>query len=298
MSARRRILRAVLALPIVAAAVYGILALSAQPAPDHPFFAAEKPGVQVIAHRGGAGLRPESTLAAFAHAVEIGVDVLDTDVRRTADGAIVCIHDATVDRTTGGSGRVASFRLDELQRLDAGYRWSDDGGRTFPFRGKGIRVPSLEEVFGRFPAMRFVIEMKDADTSFAQSLCALIRRSGMTAKALIASFGAQSLLDFRSACPEVATSLGGAEARMFFAVQRLRLSAAYSPPAAAAQIPYRLGETAVATQGFVEAAHRRNLKVHVWTVNDEQQMRQLLQLGVDGMITDRPDRLLDVRRPR
>ncbi len=293
---RKKWLIVLLSLILTSAVAFGMAALLSRPAPDHPYFAAENPRTQVIAHRGGAGLRPENTLAAFEHAVEIGTDMIEMDVQGTADGAIVSIHDPTVDRTTDGKGRVDSFPLSELRKLDAGYNWSDDGGWTFPFRGKGIRVPTLDEVFTRFPATRMIVEMKHVGPAFAQSLCALIRRFGMTGKVLVASMNEDALIAFRGACPEVATSMSGREARVFSGLHLLNLAAAYSAPAPALQIPDRLGDNIIATRGLVEAAQRRNLKVHVWTINDEARMRQLIRIGVDGIITDRPDRLLELLR--
>ncbi len=293
---RNKWVLAPLALITVGAAVYGALTLTGRPAPNHAFFAADKPGVQVSAHRGGGGLRPENTLAAFMHAPEIGADILEMDVRGTADGAIVCLHDATVDRTTDGAGRVDVLRLSDLQKLDAGYRWSGDGGRTFPFRGQGIRVPTLEEVFARLPQARMNVEIKPAEPAFARSLCSLIRRLGKTEKVLIASMHNEALSAFRDACPEVATSMGPREVRIFVAAKFVHLTSAYSPAAVAMQIPYGAGDTVLATRDLVAAAQRRNLKVHVWTINEEQRMRELIALGVDGIITDRPDRLLGLLR--
>lgn len=287
---RHKRLIALLSLILTFAVAFGMAALSARRSPNHPFFARDKAGTLVIAHRGGAGLRPENTLAAFEHAVEIGADVLEMDVKGTAGEAIVCIHDLTVDRTTDGRGRVESFTLSDLQKLDAGHNWSGDGGRTHPFRGKGIRVPTLDEVFTRFPMMRMNIEMKHVGQAFSLPLCTLIRRFGMTEKVLVASMNDDVLAAFRQACPEVATSMSGREARVFSAFHYLSLAAAYSPPAPALQIPDRLGDNIIATKGLVEAAQRRNMKVHVWTINDEERMRQLIQIGVDGIITDRPDR--------
>jgi len=283
---------------VIAAAAFGIATVIARPAPDHAWFSAGKPGPLVIAHRGGAGLRPENTLAAFSHAAAIGADVLEMDVRATADGAIVCMHDATVDRTTDGHGRVDSFTLTELRKLDAGHNWSGDGGRSFPFRGKDIRVPALEEVFARFPATRMIIEIKDAGISLAPPLCALIRRYGMTEKALVASRIEDAVTAFREACPEVATSASRREAWTFFGLHLARLEAVHSPRVPGLFIPDRLGDSIIPTRRLVDAAHRRNLKVHVWTISDEGRMRQLIQIGVDGIITDRPDRLLNLlRRP-
>ena len=255
------------------------------PEPGHPFFRGEKPGVQVIAHRGGAGLRPENTLAAFQHASELGADVLEMDVRLTADGAIVVLHDATVDRTTDGSGAVAALTLAQLERLDAGYHWPN-------YRGRGLRVPRLEEVFARLPQMRMVVEMKQFAPPSAVALCALIRRSGMQAKVLVASFANDALRAFRDACPEVATSMSAFEARLF-----VMLRGFYAPAATALQVPDRMRETVLVTPGLVETARRRKLKLHVWTVNDEARMRELIALGVDGIMTDRPDLLLGISRP-
>lgn len=289
---RSRWLLATLSVITALAAAYGAMAFFARPAPGHPYFAAEKPGIQVIAHRGGADLRPENTLAAFAHAVAIGADVLEMDIRATADGALVCLHDATVDRTTDGHGRVDSMTLAELQKLDAGYRWSNDGGRTHPFRGQGVRVPALEEVFQRFPTRRLNLEMKRVEGVLAQPLCALIRRLGMTQRVLVASMDVATIEAFRRACPEVATSMSRNEALTFFGLQRAWLDSVYSPPAQALQVPYYYGSSTVPTPGFVAAARRKDFKLHVWTINDDARMRELIGLGVDGIVTDRPDRLL------
>jgi glycerophosphoryl diester phosphodiesterase len=279
---------------IAVAAGIGVAALIARPAPDHPFFSGMNPGIIVIAHRGGAQRRPENTLVAFEHAAAIGADVLEMDLRATADGSIVALHDATVERTTDGRGRVDSMTLAELQKLDAGYQWTNDGGRTYPFRGKGIHVPTLEEVFQRFPAQRLNLEMKRVETDLAIPLCALIRRSGMTQRVLVASMDVATIEAFRRACPDVATSMSRSEALTFFGLQRVWLSAVYSPPVQALQVPYFFGDSTVPTPGFVAAARRKNFKLHVWTINDDARMRQLIKLGVDGIVTDRPDRVLSL----
>jgi len=269
--------------------------LIARPAPAHPFFAGERPGVQVIAHRGGAGLRPEETLEAYDNAGRLGADILEIDARATADGAIVCLHDATVDRTTDGSGPVAALTLAELRRFDAGYRWTQDGGRTFPYRGKGLQVPTLEEVLKRHAPSRMVIEMKVRTPDFAQSLCSVARDVGMTHRVLVASFDYATLAAFRQACPEVATSMSQREAQIFWLLARLRLAAASSPAAVALQVPERFAGVEVLAPFLLEAARSRNLRVHAWTINEDEAMRRLITLGVDGIMTDRPDRLIGVR---
>lgn len=295
MAAVRRVFFAAAgALGLLAAGVAAFMVSVARPAPSHPYFEGEQARVQVIAHRGGSHLRPENTLEAFIHAVELGADILETDVRASADGEIVCLHDATLERTTDGAGPVASFTLAELRRLDAGYRWSQDGGLSYPFRGKGIAVPSLAQVLRALPRARLVVEMKPAEPAFAESLCALIRRQGAARRVLVASFAHEPMLAFRAACPEVATSLSAREAGIFHALHRWGLAALYPAPAPALQIPARLRDTELVTPGLLAAALGRNFRVHVWTVNDEERMVRLARLGVQGIMTDRPDLLLRV----
>jgi glycerophosphoryl diester phosphodiesterase len=270
----------------------GVLRVLADPAPDSPYFNPDK--FLVIAHRGGRGLGPENTLYTFRRAVDLGVDVLEMDVHRTKDGHRVVLHDTTVDRTTNGTGPVSRFTLAELKELDAAYRWSPDNGKSFPLRGQGLAIPTLEEVFDAFPQTRINIEIKDPGQTELSSLCRSIRDYGMSQKVMIASFNAGVLKNFRATCPGVATSAGGSEAMLFYALQKMHLESAYTPAARALQVPRTYGDLQVVTPRFVEAAHARNLKVHVWTVNDVDSMRKLLQLGVDGIMTDYPRRLLEL----
>lgn len=262
--------------------------------PEHKYFQTDARRPLVIAHRGGAGLWPENTLYGFEHAAALGVDVIETDVRATADGELVIFHDEGVGRTTDGAGRVGSLTLAELKRLDAGYRFSPDGGRSFPLRGSGVTVPTLREVFEALPQMRFNIEPKHAAPSLAAPLCRLIREHGMADKVLIASFSGAVLAEFRRECPEVATSAATGEVASFLTLQEAGLAASYSPAMQALQVPEYAGALRVLTRDFVEAAHGRNLRVHAWTVNAEADMRRLLDMGVDGIMTDYPDRLLKV----
>ena len=276
--------------------LYEILNYLAKPAPDHPYFSPK--GFKVIAHRGGRSLGPENTLYTYRRAVDLGVDVLEIDVQLTRDNHLVVIHDKTVDRTTNGSGTVESFKLVDLQKLDAGYRWSADRGNRFPLRGKGIKISSLAEVFQAFPQMRINIESKDPRPAAITSLCQTIQDHNMSQKVMIASFDAGTLKRFRAVCPGVATSAGASEAILFYSLQKMHLESAYSPVAQALQIPQTYGDLKVVTKRFVDAAHARNLKVHVWTVNGVDSMKTLLQLGVDGIMTDYPQRLLEIMTNR
>ncbi len=276
------------------AAAYALLRLQARPADDLPFFAPAE--FLVMAHRGGRSLGPENTVHTFRLAAELGVDVLEMDLRVTADNRLVVFHDATLERTTDGEGRVDRHRLTELQRLDAAFHWSPDGGATFPLRGKGIRIPTLTEVFDNFPEMSMNLEIKDLRPSVPDALCGLIRSHGMAPRVVVACFDTGILEDFRALCPQVATSAGAWEARWFYLLQRLHLQAIHSPAAHALQVPETLGGLEVVNRRFVAAAHRRNLRVHVWTVNDASAMQRLLRLGVDGIITDDPGLLLKIRQ--
>jgi len=273
-------------------AIYGILVVIARPVPDHPFFDHE--GLLVMAHQGGDGLRPSNTLCAFKNAVKLGVDVLEMDVHSTKDGEIVIMHDKTVDRTTNGTGPIQSFTLAELKQLDAGYHWTEDDGQSFPFRGQGIVVPTLNEVFALFPEMAMNIEIKQSEPSIAEPLCQMIRAYGMEEKVLVASFKAEAIKEFRRACPEILTTTVENEVRILYGLSMVYLGRIYSPPAEALQVPEYEGDIHVVIERFVEAAHGRNMEVHVWTVNDISDMQRMLDLGVDGIITDYPDQLLDL----
>lgn len=279
-------------LSIAAAVAAGVLAVTSRPASNHPFF---KPGnFLVMAHRGGRSLGPENTLYTFRRAVGLGVDVLEMDLRLTRDNQLVVFHDQTVDRTTDGNGRVSDLLLADLKALDAGWRWSPDGGKRYPLRGRNIRVPTLEEVFVAFPQTLMNLEIKDTRPSAASSLCGLIRKHAMTGKVMTACFDTAVLRQFRKLCPAVATSAGFSEAAVFFSIRGLRLQSLYSPSALALQVPEKYGDTTVVDRRFIETAHALNMSVHVWTVNQEDDMRRLIELGVDGIMTDDPQRLIEL----
>lgn len=268
------------------------MAIMAKPLPDHPFFRQES--VLVMAHRGGRNLWPENTLYAFKNAVEMGVDVLEMDVHSTKDGELIVMHDDTVDRTTNGTGQVQAFTLDALQALDAGYRWTGDDDGSYPYRGIGVRVPTLSEVFTAFPETPMNIEIKQSKPSISEQVCRLIRDYQMSQRVLVASFNQETIQEFRSYCPEVATTTGENEVRLLYGLSLGYLGRFYPPPAQALQVPEFSGKIHVVTPRFIQAAHGRNMDVHVWTVNDPTDMQRFLDLGVDGIITDNPDILLTV----
>jgi len=194
------------------------------------------------------------------------------DLRVTADNVFVVMHDPLVDRTTNGKGSVSSFTLKNLLLLDAAYHWPQ-------YRGKGIRVPTLAEVFERLPGARMNLEMKQFTPASAGALCAQVRRAGMQRKVLVAAFADAPVRAFRRACPEVATAMTASEARSFAVVSRT-----YRLPAPGLEIPDGIADLSA-------AARRRSVKLYLFTVNDEKRMRELIEGGVAGIITDRPDLL-------
>jgi glycerophosphoryl diester phosphodiesterase len=253
----------------------------------------------VIAHQGGDGIWPGDTMYAFEKAVEIGADVLEMDAHITKEAQIVLMHDETVDGTTDGTGPIEDLTIAELRQLDAAYRWTNDAGRTFPYRGQGIHVPALEEVFRKFPQMRYVIEIKLTENPIDIPLCGLIRQYDMQDKVMVASFHDEAMQNFRETCPEVATSASRTEVRNFVLLGKVFLSGFIAPRYQSIQPPYDPAESLnipIMTQRFIREAHAKNIKVEPWTVDDPKLMRQYIEWGVDGIITDRPDLMIEVLR--
>lgn len=286
----RRVARVTAGLGLVLLFLYAGLALTSQPRADLPFFQGA-PDFLVIAHQGGDGLWPSNTIFAFERAAEMGVDVLEMDVHQTADGVIVLSHDETVDRLTDGSGLIKEMTYAQIRRLDAAYSWTDEVGEQ-AYRGEGIQIPTLESIFAAFPEMRMNIEIKQKEPSMVEPFCQLLRRHIEGPEVLVASFHPETMEEFRQQCPGVATSATEPEIQPFFILNRAFLGAVYRPPADAFQVPEYSGNLRVVTRRFVRGAHDHNVAVHVWTVNETQDMERLIELGVDGIITDRPDRLM------
>ena len=254
------------------------------------------PRTLVIAHQGGDGVWPGNTMFAFEQAVQIGADVLEMDAHITKDGHIVLMHDEEVDRTTDGAGLIEDKTLEELKRLDAAYGWSIDDGKTFPYRGQGIQAPTLEEVFQRFPQMRYVIEIKLTNNPIDKPLCDLIRQYNMQDKALIGSFHDEAMKNFRATCPEVATSASRTEVRNYVLLGKVFLWGFYLPRFQTIQPPWDPEESLgiqIMTERFVRESHAKNIRVEPWTVDDPELMKLYIEWGVDGIITDRPDLLVE-----
>jgi glycerophosphoryl diester phosphodiesterase len=283
----RPLTRAALAIGIPAA-VLAARWLGAYPRPGRRYLAGAP---LLIAHRGGAKLAPENTLPAFRRAVQWwGADILELDVQPTRDGEAVVIHDAMLDRTTNGSGLVAAHTLREIRELDAGFHFTPDGGRSFPFRGRGVRVSTLREVLLDLPDVRVNAEIKDKGVQDA--VWKTVEELNASERVLVAAGERANRARFDAYPGPV--SAAEEELRAFYLHHRLHAAALYSPPVDAFQLPERHGGLQVVSPRFVRDAHAKNIAVHVWTVDGEADMRRLLEWGVDGIVTDRPDRLARV----
>jgi glycerophosphoryl diester phosphodiesterase len=251
---------------------------------------------RVFGHRGAAGTHPENTLESFRAAVACGVQYLEFDIHMTRDGEIVVAHDDHLRRMCGLDRAIAEMSYAELAAADAGRTFTLDGA-TFPFREKGIRVPRLSEVLAAFPTLRTIVEVKQIAPSVVAPMLDLIDRAAMRRNVLVASEHQQPLDEIRRLAPEIPTNFSYLESGMFIQAMGTR-DANYRPPADAVQIPHRHESWELVTPESVAFAHRLGVEVHVWTVNEEAEMAELLDMGVDGLITDYPARALTVVRRR
>jgi len=255
-----------------------------------------RPGPYLVAHRGGAGLAPENTLAAFDLAARLGADAVELDVRLTADGAVVVFHDATTDRVTGVAGTVASCRLAELRALDAGWTFSRDGGRTFPWRGRDLAVPTLAEVLDRHPGLLVNVEAKDPSPALAEALVRVVRGRGRVDSVCLGASDDAQGERIRALLPEACHFLPEQAAICHVLAAHAGGAATGCPEGwDVADLPFRTDEgLTVVDEATVRWFHARGMPVHVWTVDEEADMRALLALGVDGIMSDRPDVLARV----
>jgi glycerophosphoryl diester phosphodiesterase len=256
-----------------------------------PFFRPGPP--RVFAHRGGAALAPENTIAAFDHGLALGADGIELDVHLSADGVVVVCHDATLDRTTDASGPVAARTASELARVDAGYRFVDAAGRP-AFRGRAIGVPALRDVLDRYKAVPTIVEMKIDTAAMGRAVADTVRAAGAADWVCAAGFGLRAMRAARATLPEMATSACHSEVRL-----ALYRSWAGWPvrrrPFSCYQVPKTAGTLRVASPRFIRHAHRAGLEVQVWTIDDEHDMRRLLEWGADGLISNRPDLAVQIR---
>lgn len=266
--------------------------------PSQPF--AHQGGVVLLAHRGFSGRYPENTMLAFEKAAELPIDGLEMDIHATRDGVLVISHDESVARMTGAEGLIKSYTLAELKELDAGYTFSPDGGETHPFRGQGLTIPTFEEVLARFDDLWINVDIKQHEQRVVDLFCTLIHKYEAVERLCVGSFSKETVSQFREACPGVVSLASLPEIAWLFGLSKVGLSGLYrggGHPIQVSPQDTRMGITFdVATPRFLRAAHAHEMAVHLWTINEKEEMRRFVNMGVDGIITDYPDLALDVLR--
>jgi glycerophosphoryl diester phosphodiesterase len=247
-----------------------------------------------FAHRGGGGEAPENTLPAFEAAVAMGYQYLETDVHLTRDGVLLAFHDSSLERLTDRTGRIGEMTLAEVRAADAGYAFSPDGGDTHPFRGIGVVIPTLEELLTRWDDVFLNIDAKADDT--VEPLVDLVSRLNAFGRVCIGSFSDRRVARLRAlARGRICSSMGQVSTGVAYLASRSgRMPSMHAD---CLQVPQRWGLFRI-DHRFVNAAHRAGLPVHVWTIDDEAEMEMLLDLGVDGIMTDRPRILKRVMEAR
>lgn len=265
-----------------------------------------------FAHQGGSYEGPSSTLFAIAQALENGASAIELDVHATKDRHIVVCHDETVDRTTNHHGSIADLTLEDLRDMDNSYWWiageTVTHGRSaqeYVHRDKApqdrrFAIATLEEVSSVFPGVLLNLDIKQSAPDvepYEELLATELRRLERCDSVIVASFHDAAIQAFRSFAPEVATSAATDEMVAFY-MSLMGGSALVVPPVVAFQVPATFGDVDVVTDQFVEAAHSVDVAVHVWTINDDDEMVRMVERGVDGIVSDRPTPLAKLLKQR
>lgn len=250
------------------------------------------PMPRVVAHRGDSINFPENTLEAFISGVDMGIDVIETDVHLTKDGHVVIWHDPTLERNTDGKGTLESHTLKELKGYDAGFTFTKDGGKTFPFRGKGIKLCTLDEALEACPEQRFNIDLKSKDVSIVDAYLSVIRRHKAEKRVCTASFHQKNINAVRAKAPDIQTSLSTMEVMTLVLRQKAHILPKAFSRKMIFQIPVKEAGITLLTESFVHDMHKRGAIIMVWTINDEKEMEKLFRMGVDTIMTDDPALLI------
>ena len=246
------------------------------------------PMPKVVAHRGDSAHYPENTLLAFTSAVSMQVDVIETDVHLSKDGEVVIWHDPTLDRNTDGSGRIEDHTLAELKGYDAGYTFTLDEGKTFPFRGKNIQLCTLVEALDCCPDQRFNVDLKTKSPQIVKAFIDIVRSHNAYNRIVAASFHLSNLKLLRELDPMIQTSITTVEVLPLLARQKLHMLPKNLKTKVIFQVPVRQWGVEVVTPSFVKMMHDRDAIIQVWTINEEEEMERLYRMGVDSVMTDKP----------
>lgn len=267
--------------------------------PNRAFYRKEDSDFLIVAHRGGRGLAPEGTMAAFDQSFALGVDIFEYDIHQTADGHLVVSHDPTVDRMTDGEGLINEMTLAEVQSLDAGYSFKDEDG-NYSYRDQGVYIPTLVEVFESYPKMRQLIEIKDTNKEelyeeIIEKLWALIKDYEMQNQVIIGSFDHEINEAFEEVSEgKVPIGAGEQAVRSFANMHVPYLNGLAKTKVDSFQLSVEEEGHNLASKNIIASAKKRNMSIFYWTINDEKEMKELILKDVDGLITDYPDRLIKV----
>lgn len=255
----------------------------------HPFFQGVKAPMH-ISHRGGAALMPENTLVAFENAVRLyRTDMLEIDVQATKDGEIVVHHDLMVDRCTDGTGPVAAYTFAELSKLDAAFHFTPNDGATFPLRGSGVQVPRLVDVLRLFPKLRFNIELKTADA--LGGFVELLKKEGAIGRVCCGSEHDEIAEELSAALPDALMFYPRNALTAFILPMKAGEPPKDDPRYTVLDMPLYFQDVRLFDAALRDEAARREKWINVWTVDDPNDMRAVIDQGVGGVMTDRPDLL-------
>ncbi len=255
------------------------------------------PRPRLFAHRGGSLEAPENTLEAFQNGLTQGCDRLELDIHASADGELVVIHDPTLERTTDGTGEVRRRTLAELRQLDAGAQFiAADSSR--PFAGRGLRIPTFVEVLEQFPEVALNVEIKQGEPAIVQATFDLLERHGARQRVLLAAEHDDIMAEIRARDPGGPTGASVGDVLGFIAAWTENRIDRWQAPGLAFQIPPDFAGNPLVTQESMARMHAAGLEVHIWTINEAAEIERLLDLGVDGIMTDRPSVAAKVFRRR
>ena len=234
-------------------------------------------------------MAPENTRPAFDFARKHNADILELDVRLSRDRELMVIHDATVDRTTDGTGKVTDMSASAIGVLDAGYRFCVEGGQKTAFRGRGVVIDRLEELLTLYPCMRFNIDIKDNTPLAVDALAQMLEQNVALDRVVVASFHHRVLQYCRRRFPWIETSASKVDVRQFYWKYLRGRPSSAELPAALFQLPLRYFAVSFTSPRFIDAVHEAGITVDYWTVNNPKIITQLIEKGADGIVTDRAD---------
>lgn len=256
----------------------------------HPFFNPPRP--VILGHRGAAGSAPENTLIAFEEGLRQGAHMLESDIQVSADGVPILLHDSRVDRTTQGTGEASDLSLDQIKGLDASARFRPAPGiKAARGSENPLRIPTLREAFEEFPEAAFNLEIKGKSAQLVSAVVALVLEFDREDRTLLTAGedDTQALLREELRKTRAQPALGASLSDILDVVRSAQSKTAPQTDSMALQIPSLFGGAPLATAELIAHCHRYTIEVHVWTINDPEEMTHLLDLGVDGLVTDNPE---------